>query len=147
MDAVSDARRSLPSALRPITQSADASRDEDGVRAYVAARASARLGLAVVDAVAKSVTVAAPPLAAPLVTSAIEAAALALPSGSPWGPTEERAAMRGAVRAAGKAYALAALEEPPVAASARWVLRLGALAAALEKASRAATGRTAAARP
>jgi hypothetical protein len=147
MDAVSDARRSLASDLRPITQIAEASRDEDGVRAYVAARASARLGVAVVDAVAKAVAVAAPQLAAVLVTSAIEAAALALPSGAPWGPTEERAAMRGAVRAAGKAYALAALEEPPVAASARWVLRLGALASALEKASRAATGRTAAARP
>ena len=134
MDALAEPRRGLASDLRPITQIAEASRDEDGVRAYVAARASARLGQATVDAVAKLSSVPSPALAAPLVLASIEAAALAMPS-APWGPTEERAAIRGAVRAAGRAYALAALEEPAPHAAARWVARLGALAAALERAS------------
>jgi GTP-binding protein EngB required for normal cell division/tetratricopeptide (TPR) repeat protein len=136
LEAVGEARRALAADLRPITQITEGAREDEGVRAYVAARAAARLSEAVVRAVAKLVEVEPPPVAVAFASAALEAAALVLPAGAAWGPAEERAVVRGAVRAIGKAFGMTATEEVPAHAIARWAGRLTALSGALEAAVR-----------
>ncbi len=136
LDSIGEARRALAADLRPITQITEGAREDEGVRAYVAARAAARLADAIAAAVAKIVGVEPPAIAPAFAAAALEATALVLPAGTAWSEAAERAVVRGAVRAVGKAFGVTATEDVPAHAFARWAARLGALAGALDASAR-----------